>query len=192
MAGWFAIKLLGYWNWLLLTAFVSFLYSAPKIPYSIFRGLKKIAIGKTIFLSLVWTHSTVILPLIISGSTWEMTHFLFTINRFFLIYCICILFDYRDKDEDKNEGIKSLVTYLPDTKIKNLYFLSLLIFFGTGITLLFHEFSLSTIIALLFPGIILAACFSFFKRSASDYLYYFFLDGLMVLSALLIFLIRFN
>ncbi|HVG15395.1 MAG TPA: hypothetical protein VM935_10560, partial [Chitinophagaceae bacterium] len=71
MSAWYATKLLNYWNWLLLTDFVSFLYSAPKIPISIFKGLKKIAIGKTIFLSLVWTHSTVILPLVISSSTWQ-------------------------------------------------------------------------------------------------------------------------
>jgi 4-hydroxybenzoate polyprenyltransferase len=177
---------------LLLTAFVSFLYSAPKIPISIFKGLKKIAIGKTIFLSLVWTHSTVILPLVISGSTWQEKHTIFTINRFFLIYCICILFDYRDKEEDKSEGIKSLITFLPDTGITNLYIFSLVIYFGTGIALYFQGFTLQTTIALLVPGFILALWFSFFKKSTSDYLYYFFLDGLMALSALLIFLMRFN
>jgi 4-hydroxybenzoate polyprenyltransferase len=186
-----AIKLLPYWNWLLFTAFIAFLYSAPKIPLSIFKGLKRIAIGKTIFLSLVWTHSTVILPLIVTGSDWHTKHSIFTINRFFLIYCICILFDYRDKEEDKNEGIKSLITYLPDAGINKLYIFSLLIFFASGVALLFHGFSFLAVVALLMPGLILAIWFSHFKTSTSDYLYYFFLDGLMVLSALLIFMIRF-
>jgi hypothetical protein len=39
------------------TAFITFLYSAPKVPYQIFGWLKKIAIGKTIFLAFAWTHT---------------------------------------------------------------------------------------------------------------------------------------
>jgi hypothetical protein len=31
---------------------------------------------------------------------------LFCCSRFFLIYAICILFDYRDRDQDKQEGIR--------------------------------------------------------------------------------------
>ncbi|MCH5717195.1 hypothetical protein [Niabella hibiscisoli] len=38
------------------------------------------------------------------------------INRFTLIFPICILFDLRDKDYDKLTGVKSLVTLLPPQK----------------------------------------------------------------------------
>jgi hypothetical protein len=117
------------WEWLLATAFITFLYSAPKIPFPPFNHLKKIAVGKTIFLSLVWTHTTAILPLVLSNVHWQDQHFLFVINRFFLIYPICILFDYRDREEDKREGIKSMITHFSEKGIKALFYSSLLIFF---------------------------------------------------------------
>ena len=115
-AGWFCFQLLHHWKWLLATAFITFLYSAPKIPYHPFSHLKKIAVGKTIFLALVWTHTTAILPLVLSNSEWQNEHFLFAVNRFFLIYPICILFDYRDREDDRKEGIKSMITFFPEKK----------------------------------------------------------------------------
>ena len=109
-AAYYGIQLLHEWEWLLATAFITFLYSAPKIPYRSFRWLKNIAIGKTIFLAYSWTHVTAFLPIELSHITWENAHYLFVINRFFLIYPICILFDLRDREEDKKEGIRSMIT----------------------------------------------------------------------------------
>src|SRR5580693_6721317 len=39
---------------LCLGAFLTFLYSAPKLPQPIFRRLRTIAVGKTFFLTFVW------------------------------------------------------------------------------------------------------------------------------------------
>src|SRR5215813_8742206 len=63
----FFFLLLPHWYWLGLSAIITFLYSAPKIPHPWFRSLRKIAIGKTIFLTLVWTYVTAILPVIIAN-----------------------------------------------------------------------------------------------------------------------------
>ncbi|MGZ8525897.1 MAG: hypothetical protein ACXWV1_15805, partial [Chitinophagaceae bacterium] len=68
-AGIYFFKLLPYWPWLMLSAFITFLYSAPKIPHPWFRSLRNVALGKTIFLALVWMNVTTLLPLIISGET---------------------------------------------------------------------------------------------------------------------------
>src|SRR5882724_6327018 len=66
-AAYFFFPLIKHWFWLALSAIITFLYSAPKIPQKYFRALRKIAIGKTIFLAFVWMYATTILPIIISG-----------------------------------------------------------------------------------------------------------------------------
>lgn len=186
----FTFLLLNHWFWLGVTAFVTFLYSAPKIPYPFFSFLKKIAIGKTIFLALAWMHVTSLLPLVIVLKKLEPQHIWFVINRFFFIYAICILFDYRDIEIDRKAGIKSLITYLNKSGVDWLFWGSMTIFLITSFALL-NYLALSTIIALLVPGIILGFLYYPSKKNSSDYLYYFVLDGLMMLSAPLLLLIKF-
>jgi 1,4-dihydroxy-2-naphthoate octaprenyltransferase len=182
----FFLDLFKYWPWLGLSAVITFLYSAPKIPNKYFRLLRKIALGKTIFLALVWTHVTTILPLIVSDHPWQMSFTLFALSRFFLIYAICILFDYRDREDDKVKGIRSLITYLGERDIKMLFILSILLFFIFTTKLFFDEhYNLVTFFILLAPGIITAALYNYAKKNFSDTLYYFVLDGLMALSAIL-------
>lgn len=179
------IFLLEHWRWLLLSAFVTFLYSAPKIPHPYFRVLRKIALAKTIFLAFVWTYVTTILPLQVSGEPWQPDFALFSGGRFFLIYAICILFDYRDREHDKNVGIRSLITWLSDKSITWLFIFSLLLFTTFTCWLSQYGYSYTVIIFLLIPGIIAAGLYRYARKNFSDILYYFVLDGLMALSSLL-------
>lgn len=190
-AVYFGLQLLRYWEWLLATAFITFLYSAPKIPLKPFRWLKNIAIGKTIFLAYSWTHITAFLPIELSGAAWHTPHYLFVINRFFLIYPICILFDLRDREEDKKEGIRSMVTEFSSQGVSILFWGSLTVFFLTSMGLYLTGISIAVFLALLIPGIILSLLYTFSQRNLSDYYYYFVLDGLMMLSGLLLLFIRF-
>jgi len=167
---------------------MTFLYSAPKIPNKHFRALGKIALGKTIFLALVWTYVTVVLPIVINGNEWHPDFYLYALSRFFLIYAICILFDYRDREDDKSIGIRSLITWLSESGIRKLFILSILLFFLLTIGMLFYQYDLLTIFILLLPGIITAALYNYARKHLSDLLYYFVLDGLMALSALLMLL----
>jgi 4-hydroxybenzoate polyprenyltransferase len=178
-------KLKEHWPWLGIAGILTFLYSAPKIPWQFSSILKKIAIGKTIFLSLVWMYVTTILPVLISGQRFDRRHLLFAASRFFFIYAICIIFDYRDRDQDKRDGIRSLITYLDQHGIDILFYFSLIIFAITSIALFYYDVPIPVIISLIIPGIILLALYPSSKRNFSDYLYYFVLDGLMMLSALI-------
>jgi len=177
--------LIHHWPWLLLTALITFLYSAPKIPNPWFRVLRKIALAKTIFLAFVWMYVTTMLPLELSGQDWQPAFTLFSASRFFLIYAICILFDYRDREHDKQVGIRSLITWLSFTNITRLFVFSLLIFVITTLLLLRHDFDIQTVLLLLVPGIVTASLYRTATRQFSDMLYYFILDGLMALSSIL-------
>ena len=183
-SGIFFFYLLPYWHWLLIGVFITFLYSAPKLPHRYFKFLRKVAFGKTIFLAFVWMYVTTILPIIISDRDWNTSYVLFAVSRFFQIYAICILFDYRDREDDKADGIRSLITYLDEKGIFYLFTFSIIIFFICTGLLYRYDYKISDIIILLIPGILTAALYQYAKRNFFDIFYYFFLDGLMAFSAL--------
>lgn len=186
----FTLLLINHWFWLGVTAFVTFLYSAPKISFPLFSYLKKIALGKTIFLAFAWMHVTTLLPLMIEEKTLSLPEVWFVINRFFYIYAICIVFDYRDIEEDRKAGIRSLITYLNERGVDALFWGSIAIVIATTV-LLFNYFSVASIIGLSIPVLILSLLYYPSKKNFSDYLYYFVLDGLMMLPAPLLLLFNF-
>ncbi len=184
-AAYFFFQLLSYWPWLLIAAVATFLYSAPKIPHPLFRMLRKVAIGKTIFLAFVWMYVTSVLPVMVSDVEWNGGFLLYAISKFFLIYAICILFDYRDRQDDKAAGVKSLITYLSEKSITALFCFSILVFIASTLLMLKYNYKLFDMIILLIPGIITASLYNYARKHFGDMFYYLVLDGLMALSAIL-------
>jgi 4-hydroxybenzoate polyprenyltransferase len=186
----FALYFIEYWPFLLVSVILTFLYSAPKLPHRWFKALLSVAIGKTIFLAMVWTYVTTILPIAITNNEWTEPMILFCVGRFFFIYAICIMFDYRDRESDKAEGIRSMITYFSEKGIDYLFFVSLFVFAIATILLWRYNFSTTDVILILIPGIITAFIYRTAKKNFSDVFYYFILDGLMMLSALLMLVIK--
>ena len=179
-----------HWFYISIAAVITFLYSAPKISLRPFQWLKKIAIGKTILLAAAWTYVTAIIPVIIENNNWTEKAIFFCISQFFFIYAICILFDYRDREDDKAEGIRSMITYFNERGINILFWLSLAIYF-VFIFLLQSTGALRfTIFLLIIPGLLLAGLYNYAKKNYSDYLYFLVLDGLMMLSGALLWLMN--
>jgi 4-hydroxybenzoate polyprenyltransferase len=179
-------------HWLAISVGIvaTFFYTAPKIPFSSFNKLKKFAFGKTIFLSFIWMYVTTALPILVSGTKWDVSHTLFCCSRFFLIYPICILFDYRDREGDLKQGIKSMITIFDEKNITRLFLLSMLIFYLSTLALYFYGFSALSISNLLIPGMVILAIYRYSKKHFGDYLYYFFLDGMMMASSLFTLFLR--
>jgi 4-hydroxybenzoate polyprenyltransferase len=171
-------------------AFLTFLYSAPKVPYPIFQRLRGIALGKTFFLAFVWVYVTTVLPLIVQGANWQSSFVLFTASRFFFTYAICIIFDSRDREDDRIQGIKSLVTLLHEKWIDRLFWISMLLFFGCSFALSRYHYPAFYILLLVIPGFITIGLYRETKRNFSDDLYYIVLDGLLLFSPLLMLIFR--
>jgi 4-hydroxybenzoate polyprenyltransferase len=171
-------------------ALLTFLYSAPKLPQRIFRRLRHIAIGKTFFLTFVWVYVTAVLPIIVAGTLWNASFYWYIASRFFLIYACCLIFDFRDREDDRSEGIVSMVTVLSARQIDRLFIISMTLFFATSIALSWYHYPALYIILLLIPGVILAFLYPETKRNYSDYLYYVVLDGIVMLSGLLMLIFR--
>lgn len=179
-----------HWFYIGIAAILTFLYSAPKISFPPFQWLKKIAIGKTIFLAMTWTYVTAVLPIFIEGNIGVEKAIFFCGGQFFFIYSICILFDFRDREDDKLEGIRSMITNFSERGINILFAISIVTFFVLSILLKQEGIQLFNIIILLIPALLLISLYKYAKRNFSDYLYYFVLDGLMMLSGLLLWLVN--
>ncbi|MBS1660394.1 MAG: UbiA family prenyltransferase [Bacteroidetes bacterium] len=189
-AGVYFLYLWRYIPALLFGVLLTFLYSAPKLPQSMFRQLQKIAVGKTLFLTAVWVYVTAVLPIIVAEATWHSSFFWFVASRFFLVYAICILFDYRDRDDDKAQGIRSLITLLDERGIDWLFMVTIGLFFLTSIALSVFHVPAFYILLLLIPGVLTAGLYRTAKRNFSDDLYYIVLDGLMMFSGVLMLVFR--
>jgi len=170
---------------LLPAILLTFLYSAPKLPQKIFRGLRRLAIGKTFYLAFVWVYVTTVLPIIIAGAHWHPSFIIFTASRFFFIYACCLIFDYRDREDDRAQGIVSMITLLPEKGIDLLFYTSMIFFFLTSVFL--HQYHYPV---LLIPGVVVTAIYREAKRNFSDDLYYILLDGMVMFSSLLMLIFR--
>jgi 4-hydroxybenzoate polyprenyltransferase len=188
VAAYFAFQLQEIWAWLMAGAVGAFLYSAPKIPHRSAALLKNIALGKTIFLAFGWTYATAFLPCVPFRGAASQQAIAFSVNRFFLIYAICILFDYRDRQQDLAAGIKSLVTNYDERGIDVLFWSSWCAFFLSIAGLYLLQVPATVCLLLLVPGLVLIPLYAPSKKSKDFYLYYFVLDGLMMLSGLLLLL----
>ena len=185
-----SLLLLEHWLWLGVTALFTFLYSAPMIPYKPFTWLRKIAVGKTIYLAFAWAHITSSLPLLVEFDGISVPQAWYLANRFFFIYAICIVFDRRDVECDRKAGIKSLITWLDERGVDRLFWISQAIVLITTV-ILTRWIPVPDACALLLPALIMGLLYQSSKQSKSDYLYYFLLDGLMALSAPILILLRF-
>lgn len=184
-AAWYFFYFIHHWYWLAGAVVLTFLYSAPKLSAGPFPALKKVAVGKTLFLTFVWTYVTTILPIAFDGDRWYNSSVLFILSRFFLIYAICILFDYRDRDFDRKEGIRSMITWLSEKGINILFYCTIVCFVLSTVALRSYDLSIRGIVYLLSPLVILLPLYPVAKKNFSDYLYYFVLDGLMMFSSIL-------
>lgn len=185
------IQLKEFFIYLFPLFFFTFLYIAPKIPKKPFIFLRKYILAKTIYLAIVWVLVTVIIPLVISQTAWSAVYTYFTLSKFFFIFSICILFDLRDKEADSALGIKSIITLLSLRKISAIFYISICAAFCFSILLFTGGYSALRTVILIIPAILTSFSFEISRRNGSDLLFYFYLDGLMMLSGILLILLSF-
>lgn len=176
-----------YWLWFLPAVLLTFLYSAPKLPLPFFKLMGKYIVAKTLLLSTVWAYVTTVLPFIIYGGKWQLVYTLFCLYRFTFITAICILFDIRDKDYDLPAGIQNMVTWFSHQTVKAIFWAMIVLCIIITGTMAFYNAGWQGITAMLLPIAILAAVFKPALKSSNDYLFYFVLDGLMALPAVLLY-----
>ena len=180
---------------LIFLAVLSFGYGLPLFTMGEQKfGLRNIPGLKLIMITLVWTMSCVLLP-ILEAQSMHLTTIsmrdttILIAKRFLFIAALAIPFDIRDLFEDKQLGLKTIPVawgeknaYLFCQVLLAGYVVLLFLFRNNGFTTDFWALTLSVIITgwLIFKA----------KWEKNEYYYFFYLDGVLILQYL--FVIAFN
>lgn len=177
------IKASEHWLQLFPALLLTFLYTAPKIERWPFILLRKMAVGKTIYLATVWTYVTAVLPVLLTKQQLNLQVIIFIAGKFFFLLALCMLFDWRDQLQDKQQAIRSLATLLSAQQLR--FYLRLSLYVSLFFSLMAPSVGEACINSL--PVLTTLILVPFAWKSSSDYLYYGLLDGLMGVSGLLYF-----
>lgn len=178
--------LLSLWKMLFPLIFLTFFYTAPKIPHPFFAPLRGFAFAKTVYLSSVWLCVTVFLPLYQAQIPFSQEILLFAFNRFLIIFGVSMIFDFRDRNEDF--GIKNWITYFDEKKLTiALLFIAITFIISSLYWIL--QMEIIQKIAFIFPMFLLLVTLPISKKTTNDYWFYGFLDGIVLMSGIGLYLI---
>ena len=176
---------------LIFLGVISFAYSLPLFSLGDKKfGLRNIPGLKQFLITLVWTMSTVLLPLMESqhlhlGTVSMRDTTLLIAKRFLFIGALTVPFDIRDLFQDRQSGLKTVPVVWGE---KNAYLFCQVLLAGY-IVLLFlfrnngfnNDFFALTLTAILAGWLIFKS-----TREKDEYYYFFFVDGILILQYLLL------
>ena len=163
---------------------LNMLYIVPLLPFKAMRFTKRFGFLKTTLLAFTWMYVTGFLPM--QQPALALTNFeiVLLINRFLFMLLLCVVFDNRDVAVDKIKGLKSLATDMKPGSVKFLVLMLLILLVGSVYVLQYLGLEVEPAIALLISAIAAGYVFYLSLQKRSYFFYYFFVDGLMLFSAL--------
>lgn len=180
------IELLPY---LFISGVFTFLYCAPYLINISDPVFKKLGFVKLVILSATWSVTTVLFPAHEMIATNGKFVLALLVSRFLFLLMLCIIFELRHEDitemkEISSKDLKSL--YQPS---KSLIYIILLLYFGSVVLLKPYLLDIFQLLTLILTG--LAAFYLYFLsiKKRGYYFYYFWVDGLMLFSALATYLV---
>jgi 4-hydroxybenzoate polyprenyltransferase len=176
---------------LIFLAVISFSYSLPLFTLGDQKfGLRNIPGLKQFLITLVWTMSTVLFPLLEAehenvGTISMRDTTILIAKRFLLIGALSIPFDIRDLFEDRQTGLKTIPTMWGEKKAYTFclvllagYILLLFLFKDGGFN---NDFFALTITAVLAGWLIFRS-----TMEKNEYYYFFGVDGILILQYLML------
>jgi len=169
-------------------AALTLLYSIPVYgnKKSIFR-LREIPYLKIFIIAFTWSATTVLLPIIHTGRSFDSVHIgLMLAERFVFILAITIPFDIRDMDADRIARTKTIPLLLGEKRSLIMSYASVLLFLAIS---LFHYSMLNQ--AFIAMAMVISAISTFIflkwdKAKRSSLYHYAILDGTILLQGLLV------
>jgi hypothetical protein len=171
-------------NLLLPAIILNVLYIVPLLPFKVLRFTRRIGVLKTIVLAFTWMYVTGFLPMqqpILSLTGFEIA---LLVNRFLFMLLLCLVFDNRDITVDKIKGLHSIATDMKPAAVKFLVLLLFILLVGSVYMLQYLGLDLGQGFALLISAIATGYIFYLSFQKRSYFFYYFFVDGMMLFSAL--------
>jgi 4-hydroxybenzoate polyprenyltransferase len=178
---------------LIFLGLVSFSYSIPLFTINGQQfGLRNIPGLKQFMISLVWTMSTVLLP-ILEAQHFNLTNLsmrdttILIAKRFLFIAALTVPFDIRDLFEDQQSGLKTVPVLWGE---KNAYLFCQALLAGSVVLLfLFRNNGFNANFWALTTTAVLAGWLIFkSKWEKNEYYYFFLMDGVLILQYLMLLL----
>jgi 4-hydroxybenzoate polyprenyltransferase len=166
---------------------ISFLYSFPFFRIGNKKRIKDFGFLKIVTLSLLWTLVTVWFPV----NSMQVDSRLFTlvfVKRFVFMFVLCLLFDLRDVEIDKEEKINTLPVMLGKKRSYFLSYVLLLVFLALSLIKYFYFPQPAYLIGMLISTVCTFLIIERTRKTNSDFIYLAGIDGMMLLQAALIFL----
>ena len=163
---------------------LNLLYALPLLPFKVLSFTKRIGFLKPILLAFTWMYVTAFLPLLKPVSSLTGIETALLLNRFLFMLLLCVVFDNRDASIDKIKGLHSMAT---DLKPGSLIFLVLILFVlltGSIYLLQYFGMELQQAVALMLSALAIGYIYYLSLQKRGYFFYYFFVDGLMLFSAL--------
>lgn len=171
---------------LIFLAIISFAYSLPLFSLGDQKfGLRNIPGLKQFLITLVWTMSTVLLP-ILEAKDMHLTDIslrdttILLAKRFLFIAALTVPFDIRDLFEDRESGLKTVPVAIGE---KRAYLFCQVLLAGYIVLLFLYrnngfnaDFFALTVTAVLAGWLIFKS-----KWQRNEYYYFFYLDGVLIL-----------
>lgn len=165
-----------------LYGFVNIPFTNPK------RKLRDFGLLKTLFVAIVWSVTTVIVPLENSFVEPGMLVFLL-LRRFLFIVALTMVFEIKDMKGDSEYGLKTLpmIFGVSNTKLVAQLILFLLMLINL-IQYFFFDISLKNMLAVNLSLIVSIFCIQPLKEETPEIWYYLVLDGMMILQFVFVFI----
>jgi 4-hydroxybenzoate polyprenyltransferase len=168
---------------------IAFLYSFPFLPFGKKKRLKDYGLGKILTITLLWTLVTVWFPVNTMSFDKGLFAFIF-LKRFVFMFVLCLLFDMRDEAIDRKENIRTLAVILGRKKCYLLAYLSLILFVVFSIGQYIYYPHAGFLIAMLISAVATMITIELTRKSNSDFIYLAAIDGMMLLQAVLVYVLR--
>ncbi len=170
---------------IMLTFVLFCVYVMPVLPFKRLHFTRKAGYLKTVLLAISWTVVTILIPLQIPFFKMGADALLLFINRFLLMLLLCIIFDKRDAAIDKMRGLQSLATNINPRLLHYLMGFIFTAYILVSYSMQSYGVSMPEVAALILTGLVTLFVYISSLKKKGYLFYYFLVDGMMFLSALL-------
>lgn len=180
----FLLQLQGLWLWVSITILLNASYTAPLLLRKPLQLPMIFTLVKSYFIGFTWALATVVFPFVLFKKDPGMNELVLFSHRFLLVSVATLLFDYRDRQRDFQQGVLTPANMLHEKQFHRFFYLNLLLFLlvTAGLVVLFP----APLQWLQFVVVVFFIWLHAISRKRSDDLFYLtWVDGSLFLSAVL-------